>query len=101
LYTLEENGQTALGPAILFAINLIKGTCPGSRIVLCTDGIANIGLGALDLCQSQEELEVVKTFYSELGNMAKNKGIMINLITFQDEESKIEILQQRMFELNL
>ena len=72
LYTIEESGQTALGPAILFSINLINSNLPGSKIILCTDGVANIGLGAIDNLLD-DEIEMVKTFYQELGNAAKEK----------------------------
>jgi hypothetical protein len=92
LYQIEESGQTALGPAMLFSINLIKGVSPGSKIILCTDGISNIGLGALEGVTTEEELEKLRSFYTQLGIIAKEKGIVINLITFEEAESKIEIL---------
>ena len=34
---LEEGGQTALGPAVVFAL-AIASKRPGSRLVICTDG---------------------------------------------------------------
>ena len=37
IYDLEEGGQTALGPAVLFALS-IASKRRGSRIVICTDG---------------------------------------------------------------
>ncbi len=37
VYDLEEGGQTALGPAVVFALN-IASKRQGSRIVICTDG---------------------------------------------------------------
>lgn len=40
VYDLEEGGQTALGPAVVFALN-IASKRPGSRIVVCTDGKRN------------------------------------------------------------
>jgi hypothetical protein len=92
LYQIEENGQTALGPAVLFSINLIKGVSPGSKIILCTDGISNIGLGAIEGVKSEEEIEKLRSFYTQLGIIAKEKGIVINLITFEEAESKIEIV---------
>ena len=60
-YSLEESGQTALGPAALASV-VIASQKPGSRVreglhliisaslqvVLCTDGLANVGLGSLD-----------------------------------------------------
>jgi len=37
VYDLEEMGQTALGPAVLFALN-VAAKRPGSKLVICTDG---------------------------------------------------------------
>lgn len=44
LWDLEETGPTALGPALQLSI-AIAGNKPGSRVILCTDGLANVGLG--------------------------------------------------------
>ena len=44
----EAKGQTALGPALISAIELASKGSPGSTVTLCTDGLANIGLGILD-----------------------------------------------------
>jgi len=92
LYTIEESGQTALGSAIIFAINLIKGSSAGSKIIVCTDGIANVGIGSLENVKEKGEFDYCKKFYESLGQVAKDKGIIISLITFEGEESKIEIL---------
>jgi hypothetical protein len=46
---LEETGQTALGPAILASLLLASEGKKGSMVVICTDGLANIGLGYLGL----------------------------------------------------
>lgn len=42
---IEASGATALGPAILSAIELASKGKVGSTVVICTDGLANIGLG--------------------------------------------------------
>lgn len=46
---VEAKGKTALGPALLAAVELASRGGPGSSVTLCTDGLANIGLGALEL----------------------------------------------------
>lgn len=48
VFALEEGGQTALGPALVVAIAMAA-QAKGSKVILCTDGLANIGLGALDV----------------------------------------------------
>ena len=45
---LEETGPTALGPALATAISMAGEGAPGSSVVLCTDGLANIGLGGFE-----------------------------------------------------
>lgn len=51
---------------------------PGSSVVLCTDGLANIGVGSLDPFD-----ESCSAFYKELAKVAKEKNIVINLITIK------------------
>jgi len=87
LKATEENGSTALGPAVLMSLSLLKNAKIGSRIFLCTDGMSNLGVGNIE-----QNKEAAKGYYSKIGDMAKEKGIIINLITFQDSESEIEVL---------
>ena len=87
LKATEENGSTALGPAVLLSLSLLKNAKLGSRIFLCTDGMSNLGIG--DISQNREE---AKVYYTKIGEMALQKGIIINLITFEDSESEIEVL---------
>lgn len=51
--TLEETGPTALGPAIVTSVAMAAEGAPGSQVVICTDGLANIGLGAFDEAKSE------------------------------------------------
>ena len=52
---LEETGPTALGPAAASAIALASKGVAGSTVVICTDGLANVGLGAFDEAKTEEE----------------------------------------------
>ena len=54
LIALEETGPTALGPAVLTAIAMAGEGAPGSSVIVCTDGLANIGLGNFDDACSEE-----------------------------------------------
>lgn len=45
---MQEKGRTALGPGLLAALGLASQGKPGSMVILCTDGLANVGIGALD-----------------------------------------------------
>jgi len=53
---LNPSGKTALAPALLTCIGLVDNSKAGSQIILCTDGLANIGFGALDT-----DLETIKS----------------------------------------
>ena len=88
LNDIKTCGSTALGPGIYSAIHLI-GNQTGGTIFLCTDGVANNGIGSLVKNMSEEEK---KKIYKEIGKTACEFGITINLITFDDEESNIKIL---------
>ena len=89
LYEIKTLGCTALGPGIMTSLSLLKNVKKGSRIFLCTDGLANEGVGSIS--ESKEE---AKLFYEKIGEEAEKKGISINLITFKDEHSEIEILMK-------
>lgn len=87
----EENGRTALGPALLAAISIATKGKPGSMVIICTDGLANIGIGNLD-CQNEKELKDANDFYEKAGNLAKDNGIIISIITIKGEGCKIETI---------
>jgi hypothetical protein len=52
--SLEETGPTALGPALLTSIAMAGEGSPGSSVILCTDGLANVGLGMFDEVDDEE-----------------------------------------------
>jgi len=72
--SLEEGGQTALGPALLIAI-MMASKVRASKVVMCTDGLANIGLGNLDT-ESADQHSKASNFYSQLGEKAKENGFV-------------------------
>lgn len=55
LDAIEETGPTALGPGILTSVAMAAEGSAGSTVVICTDGLANIGLGAWDECRTEAE----------------------------------------------
>lgn len=65
--SIEETGPTALGPAALTSIAMAAEGIVGSTVVICTDGLANVGLGAYDEAKSPEEIAAVDTFYEQVG----------------------------------
>lgn len=70
--SLSEEGATALGPSLLAAQHLCAqySSLIRSEIILCTDGLSNMGVGALDTNPKTD-------FYSELGKKAfKNRSVI-------------------------
>ncbi|KAK5608179.1 hypothetical protein CRENBAI_003088 [Crenichthys baileyi] len=77
---LREHGATALGPAALASVALAS-KYPGSKVILCTDGRANIGLG--DMEQAQSSSAKTPYFYRELALQAVEKGVIISVMSFR------------------
>jgi len=56
----------------------------GSKCILCTDGLANVGVGSLE--NGGEEL------YKEVGLFAKRKGVIVSVISIKGSDTKLEKL---------
>lgn len=89
---IEETGPTALGPAVLTSVAMAAEGAPGSIVVICTDGLANVGLGAFDEIKTEDEIAKVKEFYERIGEYAKGKGVTVNLVSIKGDECNIESL---------
>lgn len=79
VYGLSEGGATALGPAVVAAVG-VASNAPGSRVIVCTDGLANVGMGALDEVKTDEERAAVDAFYKRVGTYAVDKGVAVDVI---------------------
>lgn len=86
---LEEGGKTSLGPALLASVALASKGKKGSMVIMCTDGLANVGLGSMDL---EVENEDSKKFYEDVSKLAQENSIIISVITIKGEGCKLEIL---------
>lgn len=84
---MEAKGQTALGPALVAAIEIASRGSLGSSVVLCTDGLSNVGVGALE-----PFLEENVQFYEELASEANKKNLCVNIMTIKGEGCKMEII---------
>jgi len=87
LWELEENGQTALGPALLLAIS-IAGKKPGSQVILCTDGLANIGVGSIEDSPQKDIIEI----YPKMAEEAKRRGVVVSIISIIGSGCSLETL---------
>lgn len=92
---MEENGATALGPAVATSIAMAAASgVQGSQVVICTDGLANVGLGAFDEVKTDEEYLEVEKYYLTLGEFAKNHGLTINIISIIGDDCNIDALSK-------
>merc|ERR1719495_3095746 len=78
---------------------------PGSQVILCTDGLANIGVGALDAdAQAQanadeqaedddaDAMDPMEAWYTALGEYAVGLGVVVNIVSIADDGCKLELL---------
>eukprot|EP01123_Difflugia_compressa_P008904 TRINITY_DN2809_c0_g1_i1.p1 TRINITY_DN2809_c0_g1~~TRINITY_DN2809_c0_g1_i1.p1 ORF type:complete len:547 (-),score=106.35 TRINITY_DN2809_c0_g1_i1:69-1709(-) len=89
VYRLEEGGSTALGPALLYAVGLAS-NAPGSKVLICTDGLANVGIGNLDV--TDEEIALASSIYSKIANQAKENGTTVSVISIRGDDCSMESL---------
>ncbi|XP_076442236.1 circularly permutated Ras protein 1-like isoform X2 [Babylonia areolata] len=83
---LDPNGCTALGPALAICAGFIS-EAPGSEIVLCTDGMPNVGVGSLQSRQRNA------AFYTQIGEFAKANKTVINILAVEGEPVDLATVQ--------
>ena len=86
LHAVEVSGCTALGPALATAIGMCS-NASGSQIIVCTDGVANIGVGKLD-----SKGKDTSGFYNNIALAAKAGGTSISILTLEGCEAGLESL---------
>ncbi|XP_065131490.1 circularly permutated Ras protein 1 [Paramisgurnus dabryanus] len=84
---LREHGATALGPAALISVAMAS-KFTGSKVIICTDGRANIGLGQLEQ-ESSHCLAPPPYFYNQLAGYAAEKGVIVSVMTFEGEDCRL------------
>ncbi|KAH9488443.1 hypothetical protein Btru_062830, partial [Bulinus truncatus] len=72
----SPDGRTALGPAILVALGMASNS-RGSKIIICTDGMANVGVGQIGSIDCH-------AFYQHVIQMAKMETVTISINSFDD-----------------
>eukprot|EP00708_Paratrimastix_pyriformis_P002200 GAFH01000941.1.p2 GENE.GAFH01000941.1~~GAFH01000941.1.p2 ORF type:complete len:391 (-),score=168.85 GAFH01000941.1:79-1251(-) len=65
---------------------------PASKIILCTDGLANVGVGALDGLLSDALAQERERFYTNCGEVARTNGTTVSLISLTGTECRLENL---------
>ncbi|XP_068444388.1 circularly permutated Ras protein 1 [Clinocottus analis] len=85
---LREHGATCLGPAALASVAMAS-RYPGSKVILCTDGSANIGLGEMEQTPSLSSSPLTPYFYRQLALQAVEDGVIISVITFEGTDCRL------------
>ncbi|XP_063077246.1 circularly permutated Ras protein 1-like isoform X2 [Engraulis encrasicolus] len=92
IYSLEEGGATALGPAAVVAIGMAS-QLPGSKVLICTDGRANTDLGDLEAEDKDSCISVSSTiFYRDLGEYAANRGVTVSVMSLEGTDCRLDEL---------
>ena len=89
---LEENGPTALGPAIACAVALAQTRGCLSQVIICTDGMANIGVGSFSNLEHQAGLGLQPDFYDQIGEYSNKHGVTINVVSIIGDECNLDHL---------
>mmetsp|Transcript_27024 Transcript_27024/g.23927 ORF Transcript_27024/g.23927 Transcript_27024/m.23927 type:complete len:243 (+) Transcript_27024:644-1372(+) len=84
---LQTGGITALGPGLVCSLGLAAG-CPGSKVIICTDGLANKGLGNVEGSMNEGTIK----FYDRCCDVAVENGISISVVTIKGNACKVEML---------
>eukprot|EP00736_Rhodelphis_marinus_P006707 Rmarinus@m.3332 len=84
---LTPRGSTALGPALAVSLGICSGFTR-SEVMLCTDGLANNGVGSMDRGDSPN------SFYSNMSAVAKGQCSSVSVIGIKDAECRMEVLGQ-------
>uniref|UniRef100_A0A6B2L0L5 VWFA domain-containing protein n=1 Tax=Arcella intermedia TaxID=1963864 RepID=A0A6B2L0L5_9EUKA len=87
LFVLKETGATALGPGLTLAVGMASQQ-QHSKIILCTDGLSNVGIGSVDNVQT----DTAKQFYNSLARFSKDKGVEISLIGIEGSDCGVTVL---------
>jgi len=85
---VEPGGTTALGPALIASLGLASTGNAGSKIIVCTDGLANKGLGDETKPNDPETIH----FYQRVGDTAVSYGITISVVTIKGTVCRIDAL---------
>ncbi|XP_067435384.1 circularly permutated Ras protein 1 [Thunnus thynnus] len=85
---LREHGATCLGPAALASVAMAS-RYPGSKVILCTDGRANIGLGEMEQTSSLSSSHLTPYFYKQLALQAVESGVIVSVMTFEGTDCRL------------
>ncbi|XP_072322458.1 circularly permutated Ras protein 1-like [Scyliorhinus torazame] len=87
VHGMREQGATALGPAALVSVS-IASKKPGSKVIICTDGRANTGLGYLESME-EDVYKCSSRFYTHVGEQAALSGVIVSVLTIEGTDCRL------------
>ncbi|KAL6488176.1 hypothetical protein MHYP_G00019170 [Metynnis hypsauchen] len=90
IHKLQESGASTMGAAALVSIAMAS-KHPGSKVLVCTDGVPNAGLGNLDLDLSRSIVSS-SIFYQELGETAAAQGVSVSVVSVERSGCRLDEL---------
>eukprot|EP00296_Roombia_truncata_P000036 JP435694.1.p1 GENE.JP435694.1~~JP435694.1.p1 ORF type:complete len:634 (-),score=149.18 JP435694.1:71-1906(-) len=91
IFSVDEMGATALGPALVTSIAMASRQA-GSKVVICTDGLANIGMGSLENLNTDEDHQAVQDWYTRVGEFAADQGVTVSIVSIKGTDCNMEYL---------
>ena len=82
---MSTHGSTALGPGLVAAVELASQGSVGSKVILCTDGEANVGIGG---SFNPDRF----TFYTKMAEHAKKRRVMVNILSLKGDRCNLKEL---------
>lgn len=82
---MNVHGSTALGPGLLAAVELSSKGSIGSKVILCTDGEANVGMGS---CFNDDRV----SFYTKMAEHAKKRKVMVSILSLKGDKCNLKEL---------
>ena len=77
---------------MLSSVAMASKGAPGSQVIVLTDGEANTGIGFFSNKNPAQNI-ASENFYTRVGQLAAESGVMVNLVTVEGCEAKIAGLQ--------
>ena len=91
VFSMQPKGMTALGPGLVVSVALAAQGKPGSKVIICTDGLANRGVGAVENLDEEGRQQTEK-FYEDVGMWAQRSGVSVSVISVTSSECKLTYL---------
>jgi hypothetical protein len=80
-----------LGPGLLASIEIASKGAVGSKVIICTDGEANVGVGG-GFSFGPAGAMRVENFYEKAANFAKTKRISVSILSLKGDNCNLKEL---------